>query len=151
MSRGERERYGKGITALTDQIAKLAVAVLFLRSLEEQAPEATVIPPTNTMAIRAILSEAHPGWIGVNQIMAMGPDIGGRTLNNNSVRWVLKEEFDNNRIEKTRANGRASYRTLTPTASESTPQQTGGQDDGNRYEITDGSGASREAVSRGRR
>lgn len=65
---------------------------------------------TNEAAVLKILGEAHPKYCRIGDIVDRGPSVGGRTLNVNSVRWVLKHAIDGGTVEKRKEKGRALYR-----------------------------------------
>jgi hypothetical protein len=65
--------------------------------------------PTNEEAVDRILETGPRTGLGVTEIVDRGPTIGGRELNKNSVRWVLKHGVDAKRYRKRKEGGRAWY------------------------------------------
>ena len=118
--------YDSAITALEEEITALTAALQVLRRRSQEdthKPNGTRLSfnpdfanvkaynePTNEEAVEAILEAAYPEYLGTSRIVELGPGLGGRNLNKNSVRWVLKHGVDAMRIEKMKQNGRASYR-----------------------------------------
>ena len=118
--------YDSAIVALEEEITALTAALRVLRRLGQDhqdlngskvsfTPDFTSVKavqdlPTNEEAVEAILEAAYPEYLGTSRIVELGPGPGGRNLNKNSVRWVLKHGVDAMRIEKMKQNGRASYR-----------------------------------------
>ena len=110
------------IAALEEEISALTTAVDVLR--RRQSPngarpsftpdftsvKATRDEPTNEGAVKAILKAAYPQHLGTMKIVDLGPTIGGRDLNTNSVRWVLKHGVDRGDFDKKKENGRVSYK-----------------------------------------
>ncbi len=118
--------YDSAIAALEEEIAALTAAlqVLRRRGQDHQDPSAAKVSftpdftrvkaardlPTNEEAVETILEAAYPQYLGTARIVEVGPIVGGRDLNKNSVRWVLKHGVDAGRIKKMKQNGRALYK-----------------------------------------
>lgn len=111
--------YDDAIAALEEEISSLTAAlqVLRRRSQDQKSPRDARVSfnpdftsvkanPTNEEAVRAVLEAAHPRYLGVSKIIELGPMVGGRKLNKNSTRWVLKHGIDAGTFEKTKNNGR---------------------------------------------
>ena len=110
------------IAALEEEVAALTTALEVLRRRQSPngarvtfRPDFTSVDaahdqPTNEEAVSLILTTAHPRYLGTSRIVELGPKLGGRELNKNSVRWVLKHGVDSKTFEKIKENGRVSYR-----------------------------------------
>ena len=120
--------YDSAITALEEEITALTAALQVLRRRSQEdthKPNGTRLSfnpdfanvkaynePTNENAVKRILASVHPQYIGASRIVELGPTIGGRTLNRNSVRWVLRNGVDARIFDKQKENGRVSYRLI---------------------------------------
>lgn len=115
--------YDTAIAALEEEITALQAALQVLRRRSEDSKVSINVDfasvkvahdgPTNEGAVRAILEAVHPQYIGTSRIVALGPSVGGRELNVNSVRWVLKHGVDGKVFDKKKESGRVSYRLNT--------------------------------------
>ena len=115
--------YDSAIVALQEEISALTSAMRLLeRRRDDHATREHVVfsdfvsatvnngsGPTNERAVDKILTEAFPSALGVTEIVKRGDSVGGRTLNKNSVRWVLKHGVDDERYNKRKEAGRAWY------------------------------------------
>ena len=103
--------YDTAIAAVEEEILKLTATLRVLRGYAQE-PDVLEVRhvPTNEEAVKAILRDAYPQYLGVSRIGECGPTIGGRPLNKDSVRWVLARGVKWGEIEKVRQNGRVSYR-----------------------------------------
>ena len=120
--------YDSAITALEEEITALTAALQVLRRRSQEdthkpngmrlsfnpdfANVKAYDEPTNENAVKRILGSVHPQYLGASRIVELGPTIGGRTLNRNSVRWVLKNGVDSRIFDKQKENGRVSYRLI---------------------------------------
>ena len=112
--------YDGAIAALKGEIASLATALRVLERLRDEHTGGDVVvdapfitngdKPRNEDAIEAIMVHSFPKYLGITDIVSLGPAVGGRDLNKNSVRWVVKHAVDAGHFEKKKEGGRAWYR-----------------------------------------
>ncbi len=114
--------YASAIKALEEEITALTAALQLLRRRHQDHHQNPITGtdfsgvktgrqgPTNEEAVGTILEAAHPQYLGTSRIVDLGPTIGGRELNVNSVRWVLKNGWDSKIFDKKKENGRVTYR-----------------------------------------